>query len=654
MIRNARRMGCSALLGMWLVAFGLLPASAEATTVWHVTNTGDGPFTCPSTGSCTLRGAIAQADGGGGGEVVQVPSGHYTVNVNPIYVTNGMQVVGTAGPAATTVEHSGGTAGILSISSGASNVTVSGLTLTGGQGASGGAIASQASALTLSHDVFTNNTTGSAAANATGGAVNVSGTGPTALTVKNSSFTANRAGDDGGNTYMSGTGQGGAIALIRGGTISVADSVFSLNRAGGSGGGSSGDDSGSGSGGAIWISPATATDSVEAHVARSVFTGNRAGGPGGAGTQSGRGAGGAIAVETDPGPGLLTVAASTFSGNLAGGSGSSGFASGTANGGAVGMFGNEGSVLTMTVSGSTFADNRAGGDGGTDAVSGQGGGGGFYFASDAAKSKASATNSTFSDNHAGGVAGTGAASGEANGGTITAGGPLALTNDTLVGGVAGGANGRGGNLGTLGSGATTLKNTILSHGTADAGPNCNRPITSLGHNLETANDCGLTAAGDRPQTEPLLHALASNGGLTQTIAPAVGSPAIDRVPAAALACVGKDQRGYPRPDNGEAKCDIGAYESQDPPDTKITKATIKRKKRRARFVFKVVGGATGFECALVRRPSKAHHKSPKPSFRSCSSPKTYTKLSSGRYRFLVRAFNTAGRDLTAATKKFKL
>jgi hypothetical protein len=557
-------MGSRTLLGVWLVSFGLLPSAASA-TVWQVTNTGDGPFTCPSASACTLRGAIAQADSDSGSEVVRVPSGHYTVNVNPIYVTNGMQIVGTAGSAATTVEHAGGAAGILAISSGATDVTVSGLTLTGGQEPNGGAIASQASALTLSRDVFTNNAPASAGTQGIGGAVDVFGSGPKALTVEDSTFRSNRAGGDGGNTNLSGFGRGGAITFVTGGTLTITESVFALNKAGGNGGGPSGSQSGAGNGGAIWVSPATATDNVQAHVARSVFAGNRAGGSGGAGSSSGRGTAGAIGVETDIGNGSLTVVDSTFSGNLAGGPGGSGVASGIGNGGALGMFGSDGSVVVATITRSSFADNRAGGDGTTAEVAGQGGGGGFYFSSDSVKSEASATNSTFSGNRAGGVAGTGMNSGEANGGTITASTPgsLALTNDTLVGGVAGGENGRGGNLGTLGTGTTKLKNTILSHGVADAGANCNRPITSLGHNIETANDCGLTAAGDRPGTEPMLHALASNGGPSQTIAPMAGSPAIDGGDNAG--CPAMDQRGALRP--AGAACDIGAFEVAAPRGT---------------------------------------------------------------------------------------
>src|SRR5205823_5492055 len=175
-----------------------------------VTNTGDGPFTCPSVSSCTLRGAIAQADGESG-DLVQVPAGHYTVNVNLINVMQSMQIVGIVGSVVMMVVHLGGTTGILAISSGASNVTVSGLTLTGGEKPNGGAIASQAAALTLADDVFTGNAPGVAGSQGHGGAVDVTGSAATTLTVTNSTFSANRAGTDGTSTLESGIGEGGGL-----------------------------------------------------------------------------------------------------------------------------------------------------------------------------------------------------------------------------------------------------------------------------------------------------------------------------------------------------------------------------------------------------------------------------------------------------------
>jgi hypothetical protein len=66
-------------------------------------------------------------------------------------------------------------------------------------------------------------------------------------------------------------------------------------------------------------------------------------------------------------------------------------------------------------------------------------------------------------------------------------------------------------------------------------------------------------------TDALLGPLQDNGGNTLTHALSPGSPAIDN--ADNLACPATDQRGAPRPQDGdgdgENNCDIGAYEVAD-------------------------------------------------------------------------------------------
>ena len=88
-------------------------------------------------------------------------------------------------------------------------------------------------------------------------------------------------------------------------------------------------------------------------------------------------------------------------------------------------------------------------------------------------------------------------------------------------------------------------------------------VTSLGDNVESAATCSLAATGDLTNTNPLLGALAANGGPTETQALLAGSPAIDH--GAAASCPATDQRGVARP-VGMA-CDSGAYEGSevDPP-----------------------------------------------------------------------------------------
>jgi len=85
---------------------------------------------------------------------------------------------------------------------------------------------------------------------------------------------------------------------------------------------------------------------------------------------------------------------------------------------------------------------------------------------------------------------------------------------------------------------------------------CSGTITSLGHNLESADPCAFAATGDLSNTNPLLGPLADNGGKTLTLALLPGSPAINA--GTNVGCPATDQRGVPRPQFGT--CDIGAYE----------------------------------------------------------------------------------------------
>ena len=78
----------------------------------------------------------------------------------------------------------------------------------------------------------------------------------------------------------------------------------------------------------------------------------------------------------------------------------------------------------------------------------------------------------------------------------------------------------------------------------------------MGNNLASDASCALSAAGDLENTNPLLGALAANGGPTETHGLLAGSPAIDAAnPTGAPAT---DQRGVARPVG--TGFDIGAFE----------------------------------------------------------------------------------------------
>ncbi len=148
-----------------------------------------------------------------------------------------------------------------------------------------------------------------------------------------------------------------------------------------------------------------------------------------------------------------------------------------------------------------------------------------------------------------------------------------ITNSTFFGNAA--ANGAAIENGSEPTGFffSVIKNTILA--ASRSGGNCAGPveaITDAGYNISDDSTCNFSAAGSRNDTYPMLdpRGLINNGGPTQTIALEDGSPAIDAIPLADCTDqasppnpITTDQRGFRRPDAGEAVCDIGAYEVQD-------------------------------------------------------------------------------------------
>lgn len=169
-------------------------------------------------------------------------------------------------------------------------------------------------------------------------------------------------------------------------------------------------------------------------------------------------------------------------------------------------------------------------------------GGGIYIAG-----LAVIANSTITGNSAGN-----------SGGGILSFTTLTITNSTISG------NSGGGAAVDNFSGTATLSNTIVANQIPSM-TDCSGTITSNGNNLESSTSCGFT--GELQNTDPLLGALASNGGPTQTMALSVGSPAIDAGDNAICAAApvnGIDQRGIVRP-QGSA-CDIGAYEVPTAPN----------------------------------------------------------------------------------------
>jgi hypothetical protein len=170
----------------------------------------------------------------------------------------------------------------------------------------------------------------------------------------------------------------------------------------------------------------------------------------------------------------------------------------------------------------------------------------------------------------------GNASADPGGGVASDGGSVNLTNVTISGNTAFGgaavaitggslsANNAtiSGNFSSLGSlrsegGSITFSNSIIGPNSAT---NCVTGTAgaffSSGHNLSNDSTCSLTAAGDLPNTDPLIEPLADNGGPTLTHALQPLSPAIDA--GDDVFCSDTDQRGIDRPQGPQ--CDIGAFE----------------------------------------------------------------------------------------------
>ena len=138
------------------------------------------------------------------------------------------------------------------------------------------------------------------------------------------------------------------------------------------------------------------------------------------------------------------------------------------------------------------------------------------------------------------------------GGAVWTDGSAVLDSSTLAGN---GASAGGGTF-KSGLGTVELRNTILA---ANTPANCSGGIMSDGHNIDSGSSCTPTAAGDLPNTDPLLGPLQYNPPApafleTRLLLP--GSPALD----AAGGCPppDTDERSVTRPQG--PSCDIGAVE----------------------------------------------------------------------------------------------
>jgi parallel beta-helix repeat protein len=276
-----------------------------------------------------------------------------------------------------------------------------------------------------------------------------------------------------------------------------------------------------------------------------------------------------------------------------GGPTASGFAGGGGNGfgGAIANIG----TLAMTncylvASSATGGTGGAATGGGFAGSGGQAYGGGVYSSGPLTLVRCALAMSIASGGSGGGGIGSGSGGGIYNDADVTM-----LTCTVASNSASGGGNGFGGGIyhngttltirastiagnqadyggGLFGSAAADCGDAILAYNAAGTGPDCSGTINSSDYNL-IQNTSGATITGATTHNitgqNPLLSALADNGGLTPTLATLAGSPVRDQGKNLGPAT---DQRGAPRPFDfpsipnaaGGDGSDMGAFEAGSP------------------------------------------------------------------------------------------
>jgi CSLREA domain-containing protein len=580
------------VLAVLATAFVLLVAgSASAQTTITVTVTGDdsgAAANCPGA-TCSLRDAILYANANTG-TTIDLPAGEYDLSHGELDITSPVTITGLGSAASDTrivqtgstrvIEIDPPTAGQVSIS----DVEVTGGHLSGGSFSLFGAgieidpsvtgVGVQLSGDMIDHNSITASNASSpglAGLTAYGGGVAIdSVSGPTVV-VSATSVSSNTI--HGGNGAAGTTGNGGAGGEAYGGGIytegygsleishgsSLDDNTATSGAGGtapsghsvGSGGEAAGAgllDDGSGSG------PVSLTDTT--------VDGNVATGAAGATAVSGQneGEGGSVAgagLWIDPAVTLtrVEVDSNQATPGAAGTGGVAGSGYGSSMGAGAELLGQ------ATIAQSTFAGNTGSSNGG----SGEAQGGALVV-----EGLTTIVDSTITGNIV-----TRSSSSRAGGGGIEAIGDVALASDTIVGNS---APFSGANIDLYSSATVRISGTVVADplgGTANCTTNGGSlsDLTTPGGNLEddSSHACNFSvASGDTVGVPPQLGALANNGGATETMLPAVGSPLI----GAAGACVDPsnsgapltlDERGLARPAGGP--CDIGATQIQAPANT---------------------------------------------------------------------------------------
>jgi hypothetical protein len=364
------------------------------------------------------------------------------------------------------------------------------------------------------------------------------------LTVQSLAFTGGYTTDVMNTTS---TTQGGGAIFEDGGSLTVIDCTFTDNQCATSGEDVSGGAINGQGVGTLIVEGSTFTDNTGSNggaigtqdenvtVVNSTFTGNKATGTGGNPGNGGDGG----AMSYDGAHVSWTMCGDVFSNNTGVASGGAIFRVAyndeavnidrcTFDGNSVDpTSGNAGGLYleyaTITMTGTTISHNKAHF------------GGGIWIGHDAV---AKITNDTIAGNTA-----------EMGGGVWFAGGVTGTLLNVTVAGNAG--NGMAG-----GDTGVTLQNTLVADNTKgdlEGEVSCDHSHTGAGVNMEYPGDSSSPCTSSVVVSDPSLGPLQDNGGVTETMAPASGSPADGK----GTGCPATDQIGQAR----KSPCTLGALEA---------------------------------------------------------------------------------------------
>ncbi|MEO5720579.1 MAG: choice-of-anchor Q domain-containing protein [Chthoniobacterales bacterium] len=509
-----------------------------------------------SSGACSLRAAITEANALAGADTITLPAGTYTITLpttgddanagGDFDLTSPMTING-AGPGTTiiqanalpdtatervihcvtaatavvindvTIRHGNSPIDVsgsgIRLETATTNLTLNRVAVTNNRSAGSGggiSIVTDGVLLAINDSTISSNSAGSSLAGSGGRGAGVNVAATATVTINSTTITENAINSSVSNTFGAGVNVSSAV----GATVMITGSTISNN--------SSTSTNGFGQAGGIYNLQGTV------HIADSSITGN---------TCSIAHAG-IRTVASTGGPATTTITNCIVSNNTA-----------PENGGGVTNVVFSTFDATTTITGSTISGNSA-----TD-PGGFGGGIDNFSTSSTGAATINLTNCTVSGNNA-----------DFGGGIYNVGAPatINLNYSTVASNT---ANSEGGGLYQDAGGVINVKNSIVADNTAPTGPDIFGPITSQNYNHveNTTGGAFLALANDVTGTDPQLGPLANNGGLTATHLPLGGSVVLNTIAGGTSECgttVLVDQRGFTRPVG--AGCEKGAVEVQLP------------------------------------------------------------------------------------------